>query len=82
MLHRKTSKNNVSTLPAPPIKMLVEVQSRKFSTESFIPIAVQQDRRRFLSFLFENGDTTYERVKSALALPYNSGDKIHRKFKG
>ena len=73
---QETSKNDVSTLPAPPIKMLVEVQSRKFSTESFIPIAVQQDRRRFLSFLFENGDTTYERVKNALALPYNSGDTI------
>ena len=37
---------------------------------------MQQDRRRFLSFLFENGDTTYERVKNALALPYNSGDAI------
>ena len=73
---QEMSKNDVPTLPAPPIKVLVQVQSRKFSSESFIPIAVQQDRRRFLSFLFENGDTTYERVKNALALPYNSGDTI------
>ena len=48
----------------------------KIFTESFIPIAVQQDRRRFYLFCFENGDTTYERVKNALALPYNSGDTI------
>ena len=41
----------MSLLSAPPIKTLVKVQSRRYENENFIPIAVQQDRRSFLSFL-------------------------------
>ena len=66
----------MSLLSAPPIKTLVKVQSRRYENENFIPIAVQQDRRSFLSFLFEEGDASFNRVKEALELPYSAQNDI------
>jgi hypothetical protein len=64
------------TLGPPPVHVLAEVQTRRFGNESHVPLAIQNDRRAFLSNLFEHGNATIGGINEALSMPYNNSTEI------